>query len=222
MSENEDSAFTGPRLKNVSPPRFPPPGKKEIPRKGEPTPPRLRLGAGVTAGGGATLGRGYGSRTSAGPLGLGRVRRPVALSGLGGPSKPARPHSAPRPQPHFRGRGRSRTHASESLGAFCSVSGVSVSPWCVVRAARPVVRLCARPCPPAGPGRPGTASTAAPPDARTGPQPAPRADGVMRHLPYFCRGQVVRGFGRGSKQLGIPTGERGRARSPPPTLGRVT
>ncbi|XP_043421293.1 riboflavin kinase isoform X1 [Prionailurus bengalensis] len=27
----------------------------------------------------------------------------------------------------------------------------------------------------------------------------------MRHLPYFCRGQVVRGFGRGSKQLGIPT-----------------
>lgn len=29
----------------------------------------------------------------------------------------------------------------------------------------------------------------------------------MRPLPYFCRGQVVRGFGRGSKQLGIPTGE---------------
>uniref|UniRef100_A0A8C0ZL70 Riboflavin kinase n=1 Tax=Castor canadensis TaxID=51338 RepID=A0A8C0ZL70_CASCN len=27
----------------------------------------------------------------------------------------------------------------------------------------------------------------------------------MRSLPYFCRGQVVRGFGRGSKQLGIPT-----------------
>ncbi|XP_014650174.1 PREDICTED: riboflavin kinase [Ceratotherium simum simum] len=27
----------------------------------------------------------------------------------------------------------------------------------------------------------------------------------MRQLPYFCRGQVVRGFGRGSKQLGIPT-----------------
>uniref|UniRef100_A0A2K5C090 Riboflavin kinase n=1 Tax=Aotus nancymaae TaxID=37293 RepID=A0A2K5C090_AOTNA len=25
------------------------------------------------------------------------------------------------------------------------------------------------------------------------------------HLPYFCRGQVVHGFGRGSKQLGIPT-----------------
>uniref|UniRef100_A0A8C5K1H2 Riboflavin kinase n=1 Tax=Jaculus jaculus TaxID=51337 RepID=A0A8C5K1H2_JACJA len=27
----------------------------------------------------------------------------------------------------------------------------------------------------------------------------------MRSLPSFCRGQVVRGFGRGSKQLGIPT-----------------
>ncbi|XP_032979782.1 riboflavin kinase [Rhinolophus ferrumequinum] len=52
---------------------------------------------------------------------------------------------------------------------------------------------------------PSTACTAAPPDRRTGPQPAPEADGVMRHLPYFCRGEVVRGFGRGSKQLGIPT-----------------
>ncbi|XP_023377717.1 riboflavin kinase isoform X1 [Pteropus alecto] len=30
----------------------------------------------------------------------------------------------------------------------------------------------------------------------------------MRLLPYFCRGQVVRGFGRGSKQLGIPTEEK--------------
>lgn len=29
----------------------------------------------------------------------------------------------------------------------------------------------------------------------------------MRSLPYFCRGEVVRGFGRGSKELGIPTGE---------------
>ncbi|XP_005088210.1 riboflavin kinase [Mesocricetus auratus] len=27
----------------------------------------------------------------------------------------------------------------------------------------------------------------------------------MRILPFFCRGEVVRGFGRGSKQLGIPT-----------------
>ena len=26
-------------------------------------------------------------------------------------------------------------------------------------------------------------------------------------LPYFTRGEVVAGFGRGSKQLGIPTGE---------------
>ncbi|NWW11891.1 RIFK kinase, partial [Oreocharis arfaki] len=29
--------------------------------------------------------------------------------------------------------------------------------------------------------------------------------GAMRHLPYFCRGEVVKGFGRGSKELGIPT-----------------
>lgn len=27
----------------------------------------------------------------------------------------------------------------------------------------------------------------------------------MRSLPYFCRGKVARGFGRGSKHLGIPT-----------------
>ncbi|KAM9508098.1 riboflavin kinase-like [Guaruba guarouba] len=27
----------------------------------------------------------------------------------------------------------------------------------------------------------------------------------MRRLPYFCRGEVVKGFGRGSKELGIPT-----------------
>ncbi|KAJ8784369.1 hypothetical protein J1605_008302 [Eschrichtius robustus] len=54
-------------------------------------------------------------------------------------------------------------------------------------------------------GGPGTASTAAPRDTRTGPQPTPRADSVMRHLRYFCHSQVVRGFGHGSKQLGIPT-----------------
>lgn len=69
------------------------------------------------------------------------------------------------------------------------------------------------PLPPGWPGGPGTAWTAAPPDLLTGPQPVSGADGVMRHLPYFCRGQVVRGFGRGSKQLGIPTGE---PRSPGP------
>ncbi|XP_075067103.1 riboflavin kinase [Mixophyes fleayi] len=28
---------------------------------------------------------------------------------------------------------------------------------------------------------------------------------VMSALPYYCRGEVVRGFGRGSKELGIPT-----------------
>ncbi|XP_040928466.1 riboflavin kinase [Betta splendens] len=28
---------------------------------------------------------------------------------------------------------------------------------------------------------------------------------VMKSLPYFCRGEVIRGFGRGSKELGIPT-----------------
>ncbi|NXW37890.1 RIFK kinase, partial [Phaetusa simplex] len=35
----------------------------------------------------------------------------------------------------------------------------------------------------------------------------------MRHLPYFCRGEVVKGFGRGSKELGIPTGEWGAWRN---------
>ncbi|XP_072453580.1 riboflavin kinase [Notamacropus eugenii] len=48
-------------------------------------------------------------------------------------------------------------------------------------------------------------STAAPPDSSLGPSPEPGASGGMKHLPYFCRGEVVRGFGRGSKQLGIPT-----------------
>lgn len=60
---------------------------------------------------------------------------------------------------------------------------------------------------PAGPG-PDTALTAAPPQARSEQQPASAEVGVMRSLPFFCRGEVVRGFGRGSKQLGIPTGER--------------
>ncbi|XP_075684339.1 riboflavin kinase [Rhinoderma darwinii] len=30
-------------------------------------------------------------------------------------------------------------------------------------------------------------------------------DCVMSALPYYCSGEVVRGFGRGSKELGIPT-----------------
>ena len=33
------------------------------------------------------------------------------------------------------------------------------------------------------------------------------ASEALRCLPYFTRGEVVTGFGRGSKQLGIPTGE---------------
>lgn len=33
------------------------------------------------------------------------------------------------------------------------------------------------------------------------------SDMVTSCLPYFCRGEVVKGFGRGSKELGIPTGE---------------
>lgn len=62
---------------------------------------------------------------------------------------------------------------------------------------------------PAGPGR-SAALTAAPSQARSEEQPASSEVSVMRSLPFFCRGQVVRGFGRGSKQLGIPTGERVR------------
>ncbi|KAM8961040.1 riboflavin kinase [Pelodytes ibericus] len=41
------------------------------------------------------------------------------------------------------------------------------------------------------------------------PLPTTRKKGVRGHtmgtLPYFCRGEVVKGFGRGSKELGIPT-----------------
>lgn len=29
---------------------------------------------------------------------------------------------------------------------------------------------------------------------------------IFKSLPYFVSGEVVAGFGRGSKQLGIPTG----------------
>uniref|UniRef100_H2Y3J4 Riboflavin kinase n=1 Tax=Ciona intestinalis TaxID=7719 RepID=H2Y3J4_CIOIN len=32
-----------------------------------------------------------------------------------------------------------------------------------------------------------------------------KLDKIMKCLPHFCRGVVVKGFGRGSKQLGIPT-----------------
>ncbi|MBZ3882823.1 Riboflavin kinase [Sciurus carolinensis] len=53
---------------------------------------------------------------------------------------------------------------------------------------------------------PSTVPTATPPEAHTGLQPASQAVGIMRSLPYLARrGQVVGGFGRGSKQLGIPT-----------------
>ncbi|XP_073399888.1 riboflavin kinase [Dendrobates tinctorius] len=42
------------------------------------------------------------------------------------------------------------------------------------------------------------------PPLSTGRMKAARG-GVMSHLPLYCRGEVVRGFGRGSKELGIPT-----------------
>lgn len=129
---------------------------------------------------------------------------------------PPPPRSSPHTRTYFRGRRLPGAHTQPLSHPASSVgsAGVRLSRRRVVRTARP---LCARPlarpagrpssltCPPAGPGGPGTASTAAPPDSRSRPQPEPEADGVMRHLPYFCRGQVVRGFGRGSKQLGIPT-----------------
>lgn len=47
-------------------------------------------------------------------------------------------------------------------------------------------------------------------ERRGGPGAPALQRGAMRHLPYFCRGEVVKGFGRGSKELGIPTGERAR------------
>uniref|UniRef100_A0A2K6CMS3 riboflavin kinase n=1 Tax=Macaca nemestrina TaxID=9545 RepID=A0A2K6CMS3_MACNE len=37
------------------------------------------------------------------------------------------------------------------------------------------------------------------------PRHEPISDCIMRHLPYFYPGQAMRGFGRGSKQLGMPT-----------------
>ncbi|KAM4709447.1 riboflavin kinase [Discoglossus pictus] len=35
--------------------------------------------------------------------------------------------------------------------------------------------------------------------------PAVKRKAVMKNLPYYCKGEVVKGFGRGSKELGIPT-----------------
>lgn len=29
---------------------------------------------------------------------------------------------------------------------------------------------------------------------------------MTKHLPHFALGSIVKGFGRGSKELGIPTG----------------
>ncbi|XP_028002115.2 riboflavin kinase [Eptesicus fuscus] len=102
-------------------------------------------------------------------------------------------------------RSRGRGTASQSPGSFCWISSGRDLPRRLPARCAPA-RPAQRP-PPASPGwsgGPGTTSTAAPPDLRTGPQPESRAD-VMKNLPYFCRGEVVRGFGRGSKQLGIPT-----------------
>lgn len=30
---------------------------------------------------------------------------------------------------------------------------------------------------------------------------------MFHYLPHFARGTIVKGFGRGSKELGIPTGK---------------
>ncbi|XP_074073220.1 LOW QUALITY PROTEIN: uncharacterized protein LOC141508464 [Macrotis lagotis] len=53
--------------------------------------------------------------------------------------------------------------------------------------------------PAAGRRCPATLSSSPP-----GPLPSAGAGAVRKHLPYICRGEVVRGLGRGSKQLGIP------------------
>ncbi|XP_031795510.1 riboflavin kinase [Sarcophilus harrisii] len=89
------------------------------------------------------------------------------------------------------------------LGRAANARPVSLLP-CALR------NLPPSPSPfPSTPGWPGGTvalnSTAAPPDSPPGPFPEPGLSDVMKHLPYFCRGKVVRGFGRGSKQLGIPT-----------------
>ena len=40
-------------------------------------------------------------------------------------------------------------------------------------------------------------------------------------LPYFTRGEVVAGFGRGSRQLGIPTGENIKSCTPRRTGSQI-
>uniref|UniRef100_A0A9L0RQ49 Riboflavin kinase n=1 Tax=Equus caballus TaxID=9796 RepID=A0A9L0RQ49_HORSE len=138
------------------------------------------------------------------------MRRLAALCELGS-SRPADPlRSACRARPSagaaaLRAQTQSPNRPAACIGSAAAqtrsgLSSAPPGPLCT----RPPDRPSSRPCPPAGPGGAGITSTAAPQDARIG-LPAPRADGVMRHLPYFCRGEVVRGFGRGSKQLGIPT-----------------
>ena len=219
MSEN--SAFHSPEAeKNVSLPQIPTPGIH--PRKGKAAIPHLRLGAGLRKPNGRR-----------GAL-LEQCAQARGTRWAGVPPAPARLCRAPRPHPYIVPQSpasRSPDAASESSGTFCWVSGRET----LAAACSPHRSAVGHPSarPPGGPaelphvspgwsGGQGTASTAAPPDSRSGPQPEPEADGVMRQLPYFCRGQVVRGFGRGSKQLGIPTGERRRARSPRTALGWVT
>lgn len=152
------------------------------------------------------MGRGYGGRAGTEALGWrGALPRRSLLTAPSSHTSLTSPVAA---------APREETAAAESPGSLCWVSSVRDSPAGLRRL--PARREFPARVPRLVRGDPGTASTAAPPDALTGPQPAPRADGVMKHLPYFCRGQVVRGFGRGSKQLGIPTGESGRPRSPHP------
>uniref|UniRef100_A0A8V0YZM4 riboflavin kinase n=1 Tax=Gallus gallus TaxID=9031 RepID=A0A8V0YZM4_CHICK len=78
----------------------------------------------------------------------------------------------------------------------------------------PTLRVRRRPPRPPRGGARGEAGAAAaagsggarPGSARLGAAgSAGRSVAAMRHLPYFCRGEVVKGFGRGSKELGVPT-----------------
>lgn len=167
-------------------------------------------------------GRGYGSRrrSASQDRESAQARGAPWVEGVGGPSAKARPQRTPRPPSHLSRPAPplpSQTQRPSRLAVSVG-SAADGLPRRVLGASRPAVLPPGPPAglPPASPswsGGPGTASTAAPPDLSTAPQPEPRADGVMKNLPYFCRGEVVRGFGRGSKQLGIPTGERGRARA---------